>query len=92
MQDYYDTDSSCVYPLILLALWQIWNNPTIKTKFSTPLAKTKKRVTDFIYLFLMCLNLADQGSFSQIVDYYMLTHLLHGLGEILNTLSSVSID
>ena len=91
MQDYYDTDQSCIYPLILLILWQLWNTPVIYKKFSTPLAENKKKLADMVYLFIFCLNLVEEGTFPEIIDYYILTHLLLGLGEIINTLSNHSI-
>jgi len=87
MQDYYDTNQSCVIPLVLLILWQLWNTPVIYQKYSTPLAKNKKKLADAVYLFVLCLNLAEEGTFPQIIDYYILTHLLLGLGEVINTVS-----
>ena len=85
MQDYYDTNHSCIYPLVLLILWQLWNTPSIYTRISTPLATNKKKMADIIYLFILCLNLIEEGVVPQIIDYYILTHLLLALGEIINT-------
>ena len=84
MQDYYDTNHSCIYPLLLLILWQLWNTPSIFNKYSTPLTNKKKKLADIIYLFIVCINIIEDGVFPQIVDYYILTHLLLGLGEIFN--------
>jgi len=81
MHDIYGTNSASIYSLILLALWQINNIKGISVHRNSQLAISKRRMTDIIFLFMLCMSLSEEASvIHQLMNFYMITHLLLAAG------------
>jgi hypothetical protein len=83
----YATQQPCIYSLALLAAWQATRLPGSPLRSTTPLAKAKNKLTDALFLGMLCFSLEEEGSvIHQLVNFYMITHLLMGAGEAANRL------
>lgn len=85
MQDIYSTQQPCLYSLVLLAAWQASHMPNSPLRSSTPLAKAKTKLADMLFLIMLCFSLAEEASvIHQLINFYMITQLLMGTGELAN--------
>ncbi len=85
MLDIYATQQPSLYSLALLAIWQASRMPGSPLRFATTLAKTKGKLADMLFLGMLCFSLSEDGSvIHQLVNFYMITHLLMGAGEAAN--------
>jgi hypothetical protein len=87
MLDIYSTQQSSLYSLLLLAAWQASHMPNSPFRFATPLAKAKAKLADVLFLAMLCFSLAEEASvIHQLLNFYIITHLLMGAGEVANRL------
>jgi hypothetical protein len=85
MLDVYATQQPSLYSLALLAAWQASRMAGSPLRFGTALARAKGRLADALFLGMLCFSLGEEGSvIHQLVNFYMITHLLMGAGEVAN--------
>jgi hypothetical protein len=85
MLDIYNTQQPSIYSLILLAAWQISNMPKSPFKFHNDLGRAKGKLADILFLGMLCFSLAEEASvIHQLINFYMITYLLLGAGEVVN--------
>lgn len=85
LQDAYSTQQPVVFSLLLLSSWQIMHMPDSPFIFRTNLALAKRKITDVLFMLILCMSLGEDGNMiHQIVNFYMIIHLLLGVGEFLN--------
>lgn len=87
MLSVYATQQPCIYSLTLLAAWQATRLPGSPLRSTTALAKAKNKLADALFLCMLCFSLDEEGSvIHQLINFYMITHLLMGAGEAANRL------
>lgn len=87
MLDIYTTSQPCFESIILLSAWQVCQLLNSPLRSSGGLAQAKRRLADLLFLFLLCASLGEEaGVIHQLINFYMITHLLLGAGEAVNLL------
>lgn len=71
----------------MLAAWQATHLPESPLRSTTQLARAKNKLADALFLVMLCFSLDEDGSvIHQLINFYMITHLLMGAGEAANRL------
>ena len=83
MLDLFNTQQPTLLALALLGAWQLSFHPLLHT--TTALAQAKRTVANALFLALLAFNLdRDAAQVHQIVDFYIITHLLLSAAEVLS--------
>lgn len=87
MLDIYSTNQPFLESIIILSAWQVCQLPGSPLRSTGRLAQAKRRLADLLFLFLLCVSLSEEaGVIHQLINFYMITHLLLGAGEAVNLL------
>jgi hypothetical protein len=85
LQDAYSTQQPVTFSLLLLSSWQIMHMLDSPFLLRTALASAKRKITDILFMLILCMSICEDGNvIHQIVNFYMIIHLLLGAGEYLN--------
>ena len=82
MLDLFNTAQPTLLSLTIMAAWQLSFHSLLH--INTTLARAKRTVADGFFLVLLVFNLdKDAAQIHQILDFYIITHLLLSAAEVL---------